>query len=163
MAEVKFEDFSVQVKGAIDAAVVQWLEEASSEIMSQAMRNSVRGKVDGGTTIGSWKHVVNESMGEAIVGNTQENAIWEELGTGEYALEGKGRKGGWYIPIGNGKDEISQAVVDAYHMKVVHGKDGKKFAFTKGKKPKRMLHTAFTKNKQKIIHRAEQIFGEGLK
>ena len=30
------------------------------------------------------------------VGSPLENAIWEEFGTGEYALYGNGRKGGWY-------------------------------------------------------------------
>ena len=156
-AQVKFEDFSIQVKAAMEDAVLQFLEEAASEIKSQAQRNTAVGKVGGGKTKGAWDYVVNESRMEATVGNTDENAIWEELGTGEYALEGKGRKGGWYIPIGNGKDQVSQAVVDAYNMKVVYGKDGKKFAYTEGKKPKRMLHNAFVKNKAKIIRRAESI------
>ena len=88
---------------------------------------------------------------------TEENAIWEELGTGEYALEGKGRKGGWYILIGEGEGMISQQVVDAYHLTVKYGKDGKKYAYTTGKKPKRMLHNAFVENKAKIIRRAESI------
>lgn len=154
---VEFQDFSIQVKAALEDKAVQWLEEASNELMSQAQRNTKVGKVGGGKTKGGWKHVVNESKLEATVGNTNENAIWEEFGTGEYALEGKGRKGGWYIPIGNGQGQISQAVVDAYNMKVVYGKDGMKFAYTEGKKPKRMLHNAFTQNKAKIIRRAEQI------
>lgn len=155
--QVKFEDNSIKVKAALNDAVIQFLEEAASELKSAAQRNTKVGKVGGGKTKGDWGHVVDESKMTATIGNTNENAIWEEFGTGEYALEGKGRKGGWYIPIGGGTDEISQAVVDAYNMKVVYGKNGKKFAYTEGKKPKRMLHNAFVQNKSKIIRRAESI------
>lgn len=159
---VEFQDFSIQVKEALEAAAIQFLEEAASELESQAKRNTSVGKVSGGKTKGDWKHVVDEAKLEATIGNTNENAIWEEFGTGEHALEGKGRKGGWYIPIGEGAGQISQSAVDAYHMKVAYGKDGMKYAYTTGKKPKRMLHNAFEKNKAKIIRRANQIFKERL-
>lgn len=158
MAQVEFKDFSFKVKAALEDASVQFLEEAASELQSQAQRKTAVGKVAGGKTKGDWKHVVNEGQLEATIGNTNENSIWEEFGTGEYALEGKGRKGGWYIPIGEGKGQISQAVVDAYNMKVAYGKNGMKYAYTTGKKPKRMLFNAYTENKAKIIRRAQQIF-----
>lgn len=154
---VEFHDNSVKVKAALNDAIIQFLEEAASELQSQAQRNTSVGKVGGGKTKGAWDHVVDESKLEATIGNTDENAVWEELGTGEYALEGNGRKGGWYIPIGNGKGHISQATVDAYNMKVVYGTGGQAYAYTEGKKPKRMLHNAFVKNKAKIIRRAESI------
>lgn len=157
---VEFQDFRIQVKEAIDRAAIQFLEEASYEIETQAIRNTKVGKVDGGDTKNSWKKVVDEGKLEAIVGNTEENAIWEEFGTGEYALEGKGRKGGWYIPIGEGRGQISQTVVDAYGMRTVEGENGVKFAFTTGKKPKRMLHKAFETKKPAIKRRAQQIFKE---
>ena len=159
---VEFQDFSIKVREALGEAAVQFLEEAASELESQAKRNTVRGRVGGGDTISKWKHVVDEPKLEATVGNTSQNSIWEEFGTGEHALEGKGRKGGWYIPIGDGEGQISQAVVDAYNMRVVNGKDGMKFAYTTGKKPKRMLYNAFENNKAKIIRRARQIFKERL-
>lgn len=157
MARVEFEDYRLQVMEAMDDAVIQFLHEAASELKSQAQRKTSVGKVSGGKTKGNWKYVVDESALKATVGNTEENAIWEELGTGEYALEGKGRTGGWYILIGEGEGQIPQSVVDAYHMTVKYGKDGKKYAYTTGKKPKRMLHNAFVENKAKIIRRAEQI------
>ena len=159
---VQFTDNSIKVKAAINDTMVAWLYEAAAVIESEAARNTRVGKVGGGQTKGKWKHVVDESKMEATVGNTEENAIWEEMGTGEYALEGKGRKGGWYIPIGDGSGQISQQVVDAYHMKVVYGKDGKKFAYTEGKKPQRMLHKAFTAKKAKIIKSAQERM-KGLK
>lgn len=150
---VKFTDNSIRVKAAINDAMVAWLYEAAGELETAAARNT---RVRTGDTKGAWKYVVDESKMEATVGNTKENAIWEEMGTGEYALEGKGRKGGWYIPIGDAPGHISQAEVDHYHMKVVYGKEGKKFAYTEGKKPQRMLHKAFTTKKAKIIKSAQE-------
>lgn len=157
MATVKFEDGRAKVAAAMNEAALQWLEESAIAIQSHVVRNSAVGRVNGGNTKQKWKYVVNEKKLEATVGNTEENAVWEEFGTGEYALEGKGRKGGWYIPIGGGEGQISPAVVKAYGMKVVHGKDGQDFAFTKGKKPKRTLHNAYIAKKDKITRRAAAI------
>lgn len=148
--EVEFTDNSVQVINAINNACLAWLHEAGGELASQVKRNTKVGKIAGGKTKGQWKYQVDKSKLEAVVGNPNETAIWLEFGTGEYALKGNGRKGGWYILIGNGKGQISEEVVEAYHFPVKYGKDGKNFAFTKGMKPQRPLYTAFTDNKTKI-------------
>lgn len=122
--EVKFTDNSVKVKKALADLCGQWLEEASGELEAQTKRNQTR--VDTGATKGGWTHKVT-SKTEAVVGNPLENAIWEEFGTGEYALEGNGRKGGWVYKDAKGE-----------------------FHRTKGKKPLRALHKAFTANKAKL-------------
>lgn len=147
MANVEFEDFSIQVKGALNAGVYRGLELAASEIQSQAARNS---RVDQGQLKGSWGHTVNESAQKATIGSPLENAIWEEFGTGEYALEGKGRKGGWYIPAENlsakAKSKMREVTIK-----------GKKYYFTRGKKPNRTLQRAFDSKKgtaKKLIERA---------
>lgn len=134
MAGVEFEDFSIQVKKAIEEKALKFLEEAASEVESQARRNS---RVDTGQLKGSWTHVVDESAQKATIGSPLENAIWEEFGTGEYALHGDGRKGGWcYVDdVGNGH-------------------------FTHGKTPNRTLQRAFDQKKTVIQKRANQIFGE---
>lgn len=154
---VTFEDYSIQVKAALDDAVYQFLEEASSEIQSHAQRNTPIGS---GQLKGSWSHVVDEANQEAQVGSPLENAIWTELGTGEYALEGKGRKGAWFVPVekvtGKKKPTFNGKVV------IVYGDNGQQFFKTNGKRPARMLHNAFVNNKAKIIRRAEQIFKERL-
>lgn len=137
MADVEFQDFSVKVKAALNDTVIRFLEEAASEIESQAQRNS---RVDTGQLKGSWNHRVNESTGEATVGSPEQNAIWEEFGTGEYAAKGDGRKGGWRYQDDNGN----------WHH-------------TTGKKPNRTLQRAFDSTKGKIINRAKQIFKEGMK
>lgn len=153
MAEVKFEDYSIQVKDALEEAAVQLLEEAANEIQSQAQRKT---PVDTGQLKGSWKHVVDESKKEATIGSPLENAIWTEFGTGEYALEGKGRKGGWLVPA----EKLSAKAKSKMQKVEIDGKD---FYRTYGKRPVRMLHNAFEESKAKIKRRAEQIFKERLK
>lgn len=130
---VEFKDFSIQVKAAISEKTEQFLEEAASEVESAARRNS---RVASGQLKGSWAHKI--SGNSATVGSPLQNAIWEEVGTGEYAAGGDGRKGGWvyYDPL--------------------YGK----FHFTRGKKPNRTLMRAFEGRKNAIIRRAKQLFGE---
>ena len=160
MGNIQFEGNAVQIIDRINDELNVFLEEASGEIEAQAKRNTPTGKVAGGNTKQNWKHVVDESKLEAVIGNPLETAIWLEFGTGDYALEGKGRKGGWYIPIGNGSGMISQSVVDAYGFRIAYGKNGMKYAFTRGMKPKRILHKAMESSKGKIQRRFEQICKE---
>lgn len=130
MADVKFTDNSVAVKGLIGEKAVAFLYEAVAEIESQAKRNS---RVDTGDTKGAWGSEVDEENLEAFVGNTKENAIWEEFGTGEYAINGDGRKGGWKYMDAKGN----------WH-------------YTTGKKPSRALHRAFESKKAIVINLAKQ-------
>lgn len=153
MADVIFEDYTIEVQNIMEDRILAVLEECAGEVESAVKRNTTVGKVNGGKTKNQWKHKVVPSEYAAHIGNDEETAIWLEFGTGEYALEGKGRKGGWYIPIGSGG--ISQSVVDAYGFKVVHGKDGKDFAHTYGMKPQRPFWNAYNSMKDKIIKRLQ--------
>lgn len=87
---VEFQDNRIEVKGILESAAVAFLHEAAGEVQSQAQRNS---RVKTGQTRGSYEYQVDESGLEAEIGSGFENAIWEEFGTGEYALNGDGRKG----------------------------------------------------------------------
>lgn len=135
---VKFEDYSMKVKAKLDDATIAFLHEAAGELKSQAQRNQTR--VDTGKTKGAWDYKVDEGAGVATIGNPLENAIWEEFGTGEYALNGDGRKGGWKYEDSNGN----------WH-------------FTRGKNPLRGFWKAYTSSKTKIIKRAEQVIGGKMK
>ena len=139
--DIKFEDYSVHVKNKIADVVKAWLIETSHEICSQAQRNSK--PVDTGQLKASWVEQISTAGGEytAKVGSPLENAIWEEFGTGHYALEGNGRKTPWYVPV----DGYTGRRKPTYFGKVVvvTFKDGKKFYKTNGKKPKRALYKAF--------------------
>ena len=135
---VEFHDFSMEVKAALDDAVKAYLYEAGGELESQVKRNS---RVGTGQLKNSWTYKVDEEKGVCTVGSPLENAIWEEFGTGEYALHGDGRKGGWYY-----QDE----------------KTGK-WHHTYGKQPHRAFKRAFDSLKAALINRAEQVLKGKLK
>lgn len=135
--EVNFKDFSVEVKGKLHGAGIAWLHEAGNEIASQTAMLSRR---DSGQTAGSFECKIDEAKGEAIVGSPLENAIWEEFGTGEYAVKGNGRKTPW----------------------VYQDQKTGKFYKTKGKRPSRAFTKAFKIVKPKAERRVEQLF-KGLK
>ena len=130
---VLFEDYSKDVINKINSLGVKWLEEASSEIESQTKQNT---KVDTGKTKGSWEHRVDINKLEAIVGSRYDNALWEELGTGIYALNGDGRKDvPWTYQTPDGK----------WHK-------------TKGKKPRRAFYKAYNSKKNVVIRSAQERF-----
>lgn len=128
---VQFTDNSARVIAALDDAVIAYLYEAGGELEAQVKRNS---RVGTGQLKNSWAYKVDESKGECVVGSPLENAIWEEFGTGEYALHGDGRKGGWYYQDDKGK----------WHH-------------TYGKAPHRAFQRAFNSLKNALISRAEQV------
>lgn len=136
---VQFVDNRVQVKDALDEAAIAYLYEASGELEAQVKRNSRVGKT--GQTKNAWTYVVDEGKLEATVGNPLENAIWEEFGTGEFALKGDGRKGGWYY-----QDETD----GTWHH-------------TYGKTPHRAFQSAFNSLKNALIRRAEEVLKGRMK
>ena len=149
---VIFEDNSIQVTNAIEDVCIAWLYEAAGEVQATAKRTAAK---DTGNTRNSYEYKVDESSQKAYVGSNLENAIWEEFGTGEHALEGKGKQTPWYIPVekvtGKKKPTFEGKVV------IVHGKDGQEFYKTDGKKPKRTLFKAFEKKQSKLKKRLENL------
>ena len=131
---VIFKDFTKIVLDKIHETGETFLEEVGGEIESQTKRNT---KVDTGKTKNSWEHVVNTDKMEVQIGSRYQNALWEELGTGIYALNGDGRKTKW----------------------VYRTEDGK-FHATVGKKPRRALYRAFESKKNLIIREARRRFKE---
>ncbi len=129
---VEFHDYTIRVKDTMDDGINAVLEECAGELESQVKRNS---RVDTGKTKNSFRHRVDDEDHVAYIGSDAENAIWEEFGTGEYALEGNGRKGGWAYQDAKGD----------WH-------------FTNGKKPSRAFWKAYTSMKNKIINRIQNFF-----
>lgn len=158
MSDVKFEDYRVKVKEAMNDAAIAFLHEASGELVSQTARNTA---VDKSQLKGSWDYRVDESKLESKIGSPLENAIWEEFGTGEYALEKNGRKTPWYVPV----EGYTGKKQPTYNGKVVivYGKNGTAFYKTNGKKPKRMLFNAFETQKKNIEKMAEEQLKNNLK
>lgn len=126
------EDSSSEVKEAFRREAVAWLHEACGELAS-AVRNNQR--VRTGRTRQSWRYVVEEEKLEGYIASDAENAVYEEFGTGEYALDGNGRKGGWFY-----KDERGRG------------------HFTRGKKPQRPLYKAYVALKNVIIASLQERF-----
>ncbi|GFI47800.1 hypothetical protein IMSAGC019_03126 [Lachnospiraceae bacterium] len=155
---VEFIDNSIKCRKMIGDAGIAWLYEACGEVEAQAKRNSKRAS---GDTAGSFRYKVDETSMEGYVGSDHENAIWEEFGTGEYALNGDGRNGGWWIEVGSGRNQIPLAVAKKYRwVKVRKDKNGNlAYVFTKGKKPRRSFFKAYTSLKGKLQRRAEEILG----
>lgn len=142
---ITFVDNSVEVKAALKQAGIAWLNEAGGELESQVKRNTA---VDKGQLKNSWDYKVNESSMTCTVGSSLENALWEEFGTGEYALNNDGRKTPWYVPVegytGHKKPTFRGKVT------IVHGRNGKDYYKTDGKKPRRALHKAFESKKKAL-------------
>lgn len=138
MAKIRFIDYTEDVQGLIAELAYRALEESAGELESQVKRNTA---VKTGQTKNSWTHRVSSSETEhtATIGSPLENAIWEEFGTGEYALNGDGRKGGWFY-----EDEKG---------------DGH---FTRGKHPRRPFFKAYNSLKNKLIKHMQDIFKGGL-
>lgn len=132
MSDFKIELNIGAAKNALHSAAVAFLHEAAGALEAQVKRNT---RVDTGQLKASWTYVVDESKLEAKVGSPLENAIWEEYGTGEYALNGNGRKTPWVYKDAKGN----------YH-------------YTKGKTPSRAFHKAVETTKPKIKKAAERKF-----
>ena len=130
---VEFHDYTIKVKDIMDDRINAVLEEVAGELESQVKRNS---RVATGKTKNSFRHRVDEEAHIAYIGSSDENAIYEELGTGEYAYNRDGRKGGW-----------------AY-------KDAKgDWHFTYGKTPTRAFWNAYTSMKNAIIKHIQEFLG----
>lgn len=136
MEDLIFQDNSRVVIQAIEDTAIAFLHEAKASIASQTSMNC---RVNTTALQQSFQNdsTVDEKKLCAYVGSNLQYAIYEELGTGEYALEGNGRKGGWaYFDDTEGK-----------------------WYFTRGNQPQRMLHNAYMRKKTAIQNRARQMFG----
>ena len=154
MSRVGFQDFSFQVKAALNDTTIAWLYEASEEIKSQAQRKCALDGDAGKQLKGSYDRIVDEGKGEAQIGSPLEAAYWEEFGTGSYADTSKnggkpGRQGWWvYTPDSEGPegyksmtyyDEMEAGMMAAW----IQAKYQKKAYPSNGQRPNYTLEKAF--------------------
>lgn len=128
-SRITFVNNSVQVRNAIEEAITAFLYEAGGELTSQTARNTA---VDTGQLKNSWRYEVDSNGHKCTIGSNLENAIYEEFGTGEYALNRNGRRTPWKYKDRHGK----------WHI-------------TRGKKPRRALYRAFESKKSQIRRQLE--------
>lgn len=134
MSSVKFTSNLDVCIDKINDKAISFLTESAGELTSETQRLS---RVDTGQTKGSYSYAVDKEKGEAYVGSSLENAIWEEFGTGHYALNGDGRKDSWSYQDNFG----------VWHT-------------TDGKEPNRPLQRAKDNTLDKIKSFAQKLFGE---
>ena len=152
---VKFNDYSVEVIDKMNDRINARLEECAGLIESQAKQNT---RVDQHDTKNNWKHYVDEGEHVAYIGNPLENAIWEEFGTGEHALNGNGRSGYWVFvkgASGSKNQGKSYTLQEAKKVMAILRSKGLEAYYTNGKKPSRAFHKAYTSTKNRIIKALE--------
>lgn len=130
----RFEDNSKQFINSFKDCGIAFLHEAKDSLVSQTQRNT---PVSTGDLKRSFADdsFVDERKLIAYIGSSKRYSIWVERGTGEYAIEGNGRKEGWYYRDSNGK----------WHH-------------TYGMKPKLMLYKAYLEKRKKISREAGKHF-----
>lgn len=112
------------ILAAVKQRVIDKLEVAGKFIEDSA---KLLVAVDTGNLRGSITHKVDELEMSCRIGTNVEYAPYLEFGTGEFAENGQGRKGGWFFS----------------------GADGKTH-FTSGNKPQPFLRPALLNNKEVI-------------
>ena len=164
---VKLEDYSINVKTSLNDIAKQWLHEASFEVQAHAQRNCQMDDEEGRRLRQSYKNIVDEDKGEAIVGSARESVYWEEFGTGSHAAHGDGRKGWWvYIKNGESRSKTSatyssreEAEEAAEFLRKVKHLDA--YA-TNGREPNYTLEKAFKGTESKAQRRLQQMLSEGM-
>lgn len=164
---VKLNDYSFEVKAALNDISKRWLHEAGFEVASHAQRNCKLDGQEGSKLRGSYKSIVDEGAGEAMVGSPLESVYWEEFGTGSHAAHGDGRKGWWvYIKNGETRSKTGQtygtqaeAEEAAEFLRKVKHLDA--YA-TNGRDPSYTLETAFKTTMPKAKAMLEQMLKEGM-
>jgi hypothetical protein len=133
--KVEIKDYTEQILASWNEKGGSFMTEVKDLVAGQASSNS---PVDTGDLARSFLEdsYVDENEGVAYIGSSLKYSVYQEFGTGEYALEGNGRIGGWVYCSNDGK----------YH-------------FTKGVRPQRMLYRAIKTTSPMIEERAKQIFG----
>ena len=158
---VQFYNYSVQCKNVIKEKAIAFLHEIGGEIRSQAQRNSRRKTSQ---TAGSYQYKVDEGELAVHIGSDYWNAIYEEFGTGQHALNGDGRKGYWVFVDTGGKPSAPKGgktytLAQAKKVVAFMRKKGLNAYYTNGKTANRPLYKAFTSTEPKIQSVANRIFG----
>ena len=157
---VEFHSYSVNVKTALKDKAIAFLHEIGGEIRSQAQRNSRRKTSQ---TAGSYQYKVDEDALAVHIGSDYWNAIYEEFGTGEHAINGGGRKGYWVFVDTGGKPQAPKGgktytKEEAKRVVAIMRKKGLNAYYTNGKTANRPLYRAFTATEGKIQSVAEKSF-----
>jgi HK97 gp10 family phage protein len=129
-----FKDNSMEGKERLKKAAAKWLLQACILVEGQAV---LLAPVATSRLKQSIDYIVDDDELVGYVGTNVDYAIYVELGTGEFAENGNGRKGGWMYIDPSGE-----------------------WFFTWGIEPQPYLRPAFRQTKGQIEALAKSIFGE---
>lgn len=131
---MSFKDNSTAGKEKLKDASARWLLEACILVEGQAV---LLAPVATSRLKQSIDYIIDEDELSGYVGTNVDYAIYVEFGTGEFAENGNGRKGGWMYKDPSGE-----------------------WFFTWGMEPQPYLRPAFRQTKGQIEALAKSIFGE---
>lgn len=160
---VKFESNKIEVQEALNDKAIDFLYQAKETLVSQTVRNT---PTKYGTLKRSFSNdsYVDEGNLTAYIGSSIKYSVWVELGTGEYALDGKGRKGYWIYVEGSTLQKSDTpkyyTLQEAKRIMAILRSKGLEAFYTNGQKPQRMLYKAFIIKKDKIQEQANKIYRE---
>ena len=129
-----FKDNSMEGKERLKNAAAKWLLQACILVEGQAV---LLAPVSTSRLKQSIDYIVDDDELVGYVGTNVDYAIYVEFGTGEFAENGNGRKGGWMYIDPSGE-----------------------WFFTWGIEPQPYLRPAFRQTKGQIEALAKSIFGE---
>lgn len=168
---VKFKDFSMEVKAALDKTTIAWLLETANEVTSHAQRNCVMEDDAGKRLKGSYANNVDKDKGIATIGTPLEEGYWEEFGTGSHAdvhaNGGKPGRPGWWVYVKGEKPrpkaskqyrykDEAEAIAESMRA------EGLDAYATNGRDPNYTLEKAFEANKSKSISRLNKLLKERM-
>lgn len=133
---MSFIDNSRAGKEAIRKATVEWLMQACMMVEGFAVSMVA---VNTGNLKQSISYQVDERELAGYVGASAEYAVYVEFGTGEFAENGQGRKGGWFYKDPKGE-----------------------WSFTYGMDPQPFLRPAFRQSKAQVQALAKEVFGRTI-
>lgn len=136
---VTLKDNRILIENKLKVNITRFLYEVGGEFVAGVVRRS---RTDTFETRNSYTYQVANypDHAEVTVGSPKENAIWEEFGTGEFALKGNGRKGGWKY----------------------YDEDDDRWYFTWGKKPNEPMTRTWNALKSKIRKRLKEVIQGSL-
>lgn len=158
---VQIELNTVEVKGALEDAVIAALYEVAEELTSITKRNTRPVRKGRHNVKDSWRYNVDEQAKSATIGSPLEASYWEELGTGSHALNKDGRKGWWVYVEGNDTPRPYQQTYTKEEAEAIAAsmrEKGLDAHATDGMEANRPLFRAFESNKKWV----EEVFAGTL-
>lgn len=159
--EFIFTNNSGAVVTELENKVGKMLEDIGQKVVGFAKKNiSTEKRVDTGQYRNSITHRVKADEKAVYVGSNLMTAVYNELGTGKYATDGKGRPGYWVYVVGG--DESYRSAHRSTERKIYTLQQAQKIVAIMNKKFKKdkLPYRAYYTQGMKPIHALERAASE---